>query len=45
MNILARPNLIVGKLAALRPTQMTVGRREVEIKRREWGTRRACQSA
>jgi hypothetical protein len=38
MNTVARPNLIVGKLAALHPTQMTVGRREVEIKRREWST-------
>jgi hypothetical protein len=32
MKILSRPNLIVGKL----PTQITAGRREVEINRREW---------
>jgi hypothetical protein len=32
----ARSNLVVGKLSALHPTQMTVGRREVAIKRREW---------
>jgi hypothetical protein len=38
MIILARPNLIAGKLATLHPTQMTVGWREVEIKRREWST-------
>jgi hypothetical protein len=31
-----RPDLAVGKLSALHPTQMTVGRREVAIKRREW---------
>jgi hypothetical protein len=36
MSILARPNLIIGKLATLHPTQLTVGRREVAIKRREW---------
>jgi|SRR5450631_65787 hypothetical protein len=33
-----RPSLIVGKLSALHPTQMTVGRREVEHKRRQWST-------
>ena len=33
-----RPDLAVGKLSALHPTQMTVGRREVAIKRREWST-------
>jgi hypothetical protein len=43
MNILARPNLIVGKLATLHPTQMTVGRREVEIKRREWSALKSKQ--
>src|ERR1017187_2870290 len=31
-----RPDLAVGKLSALHPTQMTVGRREVALKRREW---------
>ena len=36
MTIRARPDLVVGKLSALHPTQMTVGRREVAIKRREW---------
>ena len=36
MTIRARPDLVVGKLNALHPTQMTVGRREVAIKRREW---------
>src|ERR1700680_3786153 len=36
MTIRARPDLVVGKLHALHPTQMTVGRREVAIKRREW---------
>jgi hypothetical protein len=34
--IRARPNLVVGKLSALHPTQITVGRREVVTKRREW---------
>jgi hypothetical protein len=34
--IRARPNLVVGKLSDLHPTQMTVGRREVATKRLEW---------
>jgi hypothetical protein len=38
MNIQSRPNLFLGKLRALRPTQMTVGRREVALKRREWSS-------
>src|SRR5450755_1003462 len=36
MQIGSRPDRITGKLQALHPTQMTVGRREVAIKRREW---------
>src|ERR1700694_2218109 len=36
MTIRGRPDLVVGKLHALHPTQITVGRREVATKRREW---------
>jgi hypothetical protein len=41
MIIRVRPDLVVGKLSVLHPTQMTVGRREVAIKRREWSALRS----